>query len=82
MRAFELNVDQLETFFSLCQKLDLKTEQERTRLLHLMAEEKMVNRVWDTNRTKEQFIKDTAKHYKTLHVKAAQEAKSNGKANA
>lgn len=75
MNAFELSLDQLEIFFTICQKENIQSLEARTALLHTMADKGLVKRMWKTSRTKEQFIKDMAKHYRVLHIKDKQEIK-------
>lgn len=75
MRAFQLSVDQLELFYDICGQLKLKTEEEKVALLNIMAQYKQVERVWDTQRTKEKFIEDMAKHFRVMKVTPDEEVK-------
>ena len=68
--AWEMNVDQAEMFFQLAHSLNLNTEHERLALLDYMKDTGNIKRVYTTGRDKEQVVKDLAKHYKIMRVKA------------
>lgn len=61
-----MSLDMAMIFYTLCEEFKLTTEKDRVALLNLMAKEKKLERVWETKRSKDQFIKDTAKHFKII----------------
>ena len=74
LTAFQLTVDQALMFFEICKEMDLNTEEQRARVLELMAEEWQVERMWTTHRTKDKFMADLARKFKVMHVKASEQA--------
>jgi hypothetical protein len=74
--AFQLNVDQLELFFTICRELNLQTEEERTALLFAMAKLGKVERAWSTKRSKNKLVKDLAKHFNVTRITKTKEAQN------
>jgi hypothetical protein len=70
LTAFQLNLDQAIVFFEICKEMNLNTEEERAKVLSLMAEEGQVERMWTTYRTKEKFMADLARKFEVMHVKS------------
>lgn len=84
MRAFRLNLDQAELFFSICQELHADTEEERVRILDVMAKYGEVDGITETPKTKEEYITHLQKHFKcaiVMNTGDAQQEKSNGRPN-
>lgn len=75
MIAYEMKIEQLEVFFTICNLFQLDSVEDREWLMSALAREKFVERMWSTNRTKEKFIKDLAKHYSVLRVDTNKEDK-------
>lgn len=69
MKAYQMSLDTAMIFYQLCEELKLNTERDRVSLLDLMAKEKKLQRVWETKRSKEKFIKDLAKHFNVVPIK-------------
>lgn len=70
---FHMNVDTALIFYERVAAKELLykrtiNEEERTKILFEMAEEGLMTAVIGTDRTKEEIIKDAAKHGKVLHV--------------
>lgn len=72
---FHMNVDTAIIFYERVAAKELLykrllNEEERTKLLFEMAEAGLIQSIIGTDRTKEEIIKDSAKHGKVLHVDA------------
>lgn len=70
-----MNVDTAMVFYERVAAKELLykrllNEEERTKLLFEMAEQGLIESIIGTDRTKEEIIKDAAKHGKVLHVDA------------
>lgn len=68
MRVNYLSLETAIMFFSLCQKLDLKTQEEREFLLDQMYKAGALDKVYETDRTKEQFIEDISRNFNVLRM--------------
>lgn len=68
MLAFEFTVDTALIFWQRVKERGADTVEEREEILLEMAREGLVTRVTKTNRTKEEYIKDLARHNKVLKV--------------
>jgi N-acetyl-anhydromuramyl-L-alanine amidase AmpD len=64
-----MDVEAYELFLNVCQEMKAETEEEKAQILAALARMGLINNVSRTGRSKEQIIKDFAKHYKVLHVK-------------
>lgn len=71
--AWTMTVDTAMEFFKRCHERGAKTEQERADILLELAEEGQMKSVVATNKTKEEFIQDKAKHFKVLGIKKKDE---------
>lgn len=60
-------------FFKRCHKRGAKTEQERVKILVELAEEGKMNSVVVTSKSKDEYIKDKARHFKILKVEEKNE---------
>lgn len=69
---WEMSQDTALEFFKRCGDRSAKTEDERIAILFELAEEGKMTSVSQTSRTKEEIIKDKAKHFNVLHVDAAE----------
>ena len=72
---FHMNIDTDLEFFTRVKDIEesekrVLDERERTEILAQMATEGLIKTVIETGRTKEQNIRDTAKHGKTLYIKS------------
>lgn len=72
---WHMNVDTAMEFYKRVAAKELLykrtlDEKERTKLLFEMVEEGLIESVIGTDRTKEEIIRDAAKHGKVLHVDA------------
>ena len=63
MLAFQLNLDQTELFFRICQELHAETEEQRVQILSLMAQRGQVVSIVDTKMDKDQYIKHLASKF-------------------
>lgn len=66
---WEMDIKTAVEFFEERDKRGLKTEKECIKLLAELANKGKMKRVWATNRSKEQAIKDISKENKVLHIK-------------
>ena len=73
MLAFEMSIDAAIEFYRRVELINAKTEVARTAILVAMAEEGLIKRAWETQRTKEQFIADLRKHSSVLEVGGEQQ---------
>lgn len=70
MLAFRLTVDNACLFFELCEKFNANTEAERVAILVEMSKFGQVESITETPKTKEEYVKHMAKHFKVLQVKS------------
>jgi hypothetical protein len=84
MRAFRLNLDQAELFFSICHELHADTEEERVTILDAMARGGEIDGIVYSPKTKAEYIKHLQKNFKcaiVMNKDDAQQEKSNGQRN-
>lgn len=55
-------------FFKRCMERKAETEPERAKILMELAKEGRMKSVVATNKTREEYVKDKAKHFKILRV--------------
>lgn len=72
--AWTMTADIAMEFFQRCQDRGAVTEPERVKILMELAEEGKMTNVTATNKTKDEYIKDKAKHFKILKVGKKDEA--------
>lgn len=64
-----MTADTAMEFFRRCHERGAKTEQERVDILIELAREGQMTNVVVTNKTRDEYIEDKAKHFKILKVK-------------
>lgn len=67
--AWTMTVDTALEFFHRCQERNANTEEERVKILVELAQEGKMGSVTATNKTREEYITDKAKHFKILRIK-------------
>lgn len=72
--AWTMTADTATEFFKRCHERGANTEPERVKILAELAEEGRMTSVVATNKTKEEYIKDKAKHFNVLKVTKKDEA--------
>lgn len=69
MVLFEFkNVEAAMRFWQVVCEMDYQTEAERTELLVDFAKHGEMKRVWETQRTKEEFIEDMSREHNVLDL--------------
>lgn len=68
MYSFEMDLGIAIEFYRRAKEANANTEEERTAILFDMAEEGLIKRVMQTQRTKEQYIKDLSKNFEVLDL--------------
>lgn len=66
--AWTMTSDTAMEFFKRCMERKAETEPERAVILEELAKEGRMTNVSMSNKTKEEYIQDKAKHYKILKV--------------
>lgn len=66
--AWTMTSDTAMEFFKRCMERKAETESERAAILEELAKEGRMSNVSMSNKTKEEYIKDKAKHFKILKV--------------
>lgn len=66
--AWTMTADIAMEFFKRCQERGANTEPERVEILAELAKEGKMQSVVATNKTKEEYIEDKAKHFKVLKI--------------
>lgn len=66
--AWTMTSETAMEFFKRCQARGADTEQERIKILMELAQEGQMTSVVATGKTKDEYIKDKAKHFKILKV--------------
>lgn len=66
--AVEFTLDQAEEFFKRCIARGVQTLDQKNEVIMEMIKEGKVQAVTETNRTKEQYVQDTAQHRGTVLV--------------
>lgn len=66
--AVEFTLDQAEEFYRRCVSRGVQTVEQKNEILMEMIKEGKVQAVTETNRTKEQYVQDTAQHRGTVLV--------------
>jgi len=66
--AWTMSVDTAMEFWKRCIERKADTEKERIKILAELAEEGRMQNVVATNKTKEEYIQDKAKHFKLLRI--------------
>lgn len=69
MKAYRLNIDQVEIFFQICHELNATSEESRTLILEVMAEKGLVDGITQTSMTKDEYVKHLSKHFTCAIVK-------------
>jgi len=67
--AWTMTTDTAMKFFTRCQEQNAQTEEERIAILLELTQEGQMLGVTVTNKTKDEYIEDKAKHFKILRVK-------------
>lgn len=62
-------------FFKRCMDRKAETEEERVKILIELAQEGRMKSVTATNKTKEEYIRDKAKHFRVMRIKKDDNAK-------
>lgn len=73
MLGFTLSVERLLEFWNLVAERKAETEEERIAILLEMAEEGKIDNVFQTKRTKEQYIKDISREQNVLDLTEKEE---------
>ena len=71
--AWTMSVDTALEFYRRCIERNAKTEQEKVAILTELAQEGRMTSVTVTNKTKQEFIDDKAKHFKVLEIRRKNE---------
>lgn len=66
--AWTMTSDTAMEFFKRCHERGANTEPERVKILVELAREGQMTSVVATKKTKEEYIRDKAKHFKVLKV--------------
>lgn len=66
--AWTMTVDTALEFYARCRDRGAKTEEERVKILVELAEEGKMKTVVASNKTKEEYIEDKAKHFNLLRM--------------
>lgn len=66
--AWTMTPDTAMEFFQRCQERGAKTEVERVKILGELLKEGKMTSVVATNKTKDEYIRDKAKHFNILKV--------------
>lgn len=74
--AWEMTSGTALEFFKRCMKQKAETEQARIEILIQLAEEGKIDRATTTNKSKEEYMKDKAKHFRVLSI-----SRKNGQEN-
>jgi hypothetical protein len=68
MYVFRMGGSAAEEFFRRVTLLEEDNEENRTKILIKMAKEGLIESVMETQRTKEQYVKDIGKEFKLLDL--------------
>lgn len=71
--AWTMTADTAMEFFKRCQERNAVTEEERVAILVELSKEGQMTSVTVTNKTREKYIEDKAKHFKILRVRKKDE---------
>lgn len=71
--AWTMTPDTAMEFFRRCSERGAKTEPERIKILIELAEEGRMSNVVVTSKTRDEYIKDKAKHFNILKVEKKDE---------
>jgi hypothetical protein len=66
--AWTMTADIAMEFFKRCQEREAKTEQERVEILVELAEEGKMSNVVVTKKSKDEYVKDKARHFNVLEI--------------
>jgi hypothetical protein len=66
--AWTMTADTAMEFFKRCEERGATTEPERVKILVELAQEGQMNSVVVTNKTRDEYIKEKAKHFRVLKV--------------
>lgn len=77
MIVFSMTPEIAELFYTLCKDYDINTEEERTKLLLLMAQEQIPMTVSYTKRSKQKYMKDLAREFKIMEIKGEKDNEEN-----
>jgi len=66
--AWEMTVEVAMEFYKRCIEQKAETESEKVKVLRQLMEEGKMTRVTTTKKSKEEYIRDKAKHFKILRV--------------
>lgn len=64
--AFTMDIAGAEEFYRRCQQYEAITEDDRNAILAQMAHEGLIKGVTVTKRSREEYIHDLERHFKTL----------------
>lgn len=77
--AWTMNVDTALEFYKRCIERNAKTEREKVAILTELAQEGRMASVVATNKTREEYVEDKAKHFRVLKItKKDDNARSEG----
>ena len=71
MIAITLTLEAAEEFFRRVLLLKNDTEQERVKILLAMAKEGLIENIIETERTKDEYVKDQRRHFNVLDLTEA-----------
>ncbi len=72
--AWTMTAEIAMEFFKRCQERGAKTEPERVKILVELAEEGLLNNVVVTSKSRDEYVKGLAKHFKVIKVEKKDEA--------
>lgn len=67
--AWTMNVDTALEFYRRCIERGAKTEQEKVAILIKLVQEGKMTSVVVTKKTREEYVKDKARHFRILQIK-------------
>ena len=63
LTVYTLDITSYLLFCEVCKKLNIKSEKKRLQVLNVFGKLGYLKNIMQTKRSKEQYIKDVAKHY-------------------
>jgi len=73
--AWEMTVDTALEFYKRCVERNAETEEERMEILAELAKEGKMTSVTSSKNTKEEYIREKAKHFKILKITKKDDSK-------
>lgn len=71
--AWTMSVDTALEFYKRCMERNATTEKEKVEILTELAQEGRMQSVTATDKTKDEYIADKAKHFKVLKIEKKEE---------